>query len=134
MHPRLTLQQEAFCQFYADPKSQCFGNGTEAYCKAFTDTSRSSARRSASNLLTNTDVLDRISGLVKLEGLNDTFVDQQLHFLIRQNGDLSTKLGAIREYNKLRMRIVHRMEAQVIGPTIYTPQKLPDNYSRHESR
>ena len=45
-------------------------------------------------------------------GLNDAHVDKQLAFLITQNAELSVKMSAIREFNKLRQRIVEKSKVQ----------------------
>jgi hypothetical protein len=43
-------------------------------------------------------------------GLNDVAVDQQLAFLITQHENKIVKLGAIKEYNTLRGRIIKKQE------------------------
>lgn len=60
---------------------------------------------SASQILSNIKVCDRISELLEDKGLNDQNIDKQLLYLVNQYSDNSNKLGAIREYNKLKKRI-----------------------------
>jgi len=68
------------------------------------------ARASASRLLTNANTLKRINELLEVGILNDAFVDKQIAFLITQNAELGTKLGAIKEYNALKQRITKKLE------------------------
>lgn len=109
----LTVQQAEFCNLYVT--SSFFGNGVEAYIEAYEiDLSKKgaydNARSCASRLLTNVNILKRIDTLLDNEGLNDSFVDKQLLFLITQNADFSSKVSAIREYNKLKQRITDKIE------------------------
>ena len=114
---KLTKKQELFCRFYATDRG-LFGNGTQAYAKAYNiDLSqkgkKSIAKASASRLLTYDYILDYINKMLDLEGLNDESVDKELHFLIKQCSNLNVKLGAIKEYNSLRKRIIEREEINV---------------------
>jgi len=70
--------------------------------EAYPDTTYAAARSSASVFLTNPNILNRINEILETGILNDQFVDKQLAFLVTQNANLSTKLGAIREYNSLK--------------------------------
>lgn len=111
---KLTKKQELFCRFYATDRG-LFGNGTQAYAKAYNiDLSqkgkKSIAKASASRLLTYDYILDYINKMLDLGGLNDESVDKELHFLIKQCSNLNVKLGAIKEYNSLRKRIIQREE------------------------
>jgi len=114
---KLTKKQELFCRFYATDRG-LFGNGTQAYAKAYNiDLSqkgkKSIAKASASRLLTYDYILDYINKMLDLEGLNDESVDKELHFLIKQCSNLNVKLGAIKEYNSLRKRIIQREEVNL---------------------
>jgi len=116
----LQLKQEKFCQLYATD-IEFFGNGVETYLGIY-DIDRSkpnwykTACSAASRLLSNVKVIDRISELLEEQGLNDVFVDKQLKFLLTQYADFTSKLGAIREYNKLKQRITEKSEVNVITP------------------
>jgi len=68
------------------------------------------AAASASRLLKNVRVCERINEILEQGGLNDQAVDKQLSFLVTQHADFGAKLGAIREYNKLKKRIVEHKE------------------------
>lgn len=115
---RLTPKQERFCQAYAT-EAEFFGNGTAAYIEAYNPSRLhpgwyNAVRSSAHRLLTNANICDRINQLLEEGGLNDQHIDKQLHFLVTQHGDFSAKLGAIREYNKLKKRV----DDKPAGPTV----------------
>ncbi len=118
----LNPQQEMFCQLYASSE-EFFAHGTNAYIEAYNmDTSKPNhykvAQAASSRLLSNVIILNRINELLELRGLNDQFVDKQLEFLITQNADLGTKVASIREYNKLRSRIINRTEITLPTPIL----------------
>lgn len=96
-----------FCQLYASSE-EFFGNGTQSYIETYKPKRignwYNSARSSASDLLTNPNILRCINHLLEMRGLNDVFVDKQLEFLVTQHADFKSKLGAIREYNQLKKR------------------------------
>lgn len=111
----LTQKQKQFCLNYVS--EQFFGNGTKSYISAYQlDMTKpgayASARSQASENLTKPNILKFINELLDSEGLNDVFVDKQLLFLITQNADLSAKVQSIREYNKLRQRIIDKSESK----------------------
>lgn len=105
---KLTEKNIQFCLIYVS--KDFFANGTESYAEAYSiDLSAPGQYRvacsEASRLLTNVDILAYINELLDLNGLNDSFVDKQLTFVITQNADMGSKVAAIREYNKLKKRI-----------------------------
>ena len=111
----LNVHQEKFCKLYVT--KEFFGNGTEAYIEAYgIDLTKKGAyegaRASASRLLTDANILKRINKLLDNEGLNDSYVDKQLLFVITQNADMGSKVQAIKEYNKLKQRIDERIKMQ----------------------
>lgn len=118
----LNPKQLLFCKLYASDK-EFFGNGVESYAEAynFDLTARKGnyeiAKSAASRLLTNVNVLAHINELLEEGGLNDAFVDKQLHFVITQNAEFSSKVAAIREYNKLKQRITDKQQITHILPT-----------------
>ena len=118
----LNPQQELFCQLYATNR-EFFGNGTQAYIEAYDiDTSKRNAYKSAmvsaSRLLRNDKILKRIHDLMEIGILNDARVDKELAFLIEQNAEFGTKLGAIREYNQLKARIKSKLEVGLDSDSI----------------
>lgn len=117
---KLPPKQELFCELFASQR-EFFGNGTESYIEAYNiDLTRkgayAGARASASRLLTNANILARINELLETGILNDEFVDKQIAFLITQNAELGTKLGAIKEYNALKQRITKKLKVDVTNP------------------
>lgn len=113
MEGDLNENQELFAKTYVS--SEFFGNGVQTYIEVYKpDQSKPNwykiACQSASQILSNIKVCERINELLDEAGLNDVFVDKQLLYLISQHNDLANKLGAIKEYNKLKQRIVDKVE------------------------
>ncbi len=113
----LNARQERFCQIYTG-EQEFFGNGVQSYLEVY-DVDRTkpkwyeTACQCASQLLSNPKVFNRINELLEEQGLNDAFVDKQLSFLLAQQSDFTNKLGAIREYNKLKQRIIDKIDHKV---------------------
>lgn len=119
---KLPPKQELFCKLFATER-EFFGNGTESYIEAYDiDLSKkgayAGARASASRLLTKANILQRIDELLEVGVLNDQFVDKQIAFLIAQNAEFSTKLGAIKEYNALKNRITKKLDVTTQGESL----------------
>lgn len=111
----LNERQIAFCNFYVS--EEFLGNGVQSYIHAYNidpndPKSYNSAKHSASLLLDNVNVCKLINSLLDDAGLNDQFVDKRLLFLISQNEDKGTSLGAIKEYNKMKGRITDKLEVK----------------------
>jgi len=112
-------RQEMFCKLYATDR-EFFGNGVESYIEVYNpDRSRpnwyKTACSSASRMLSNVKVYTRINELLETGGLNDTNVDKQILMLINQHADFGAKVAAIREYNKLKQRIVEKVDHTTKG-------------------
>jgi hypothetical protein len=110
---KLNDHQKRFCELYAYGPNR--GNGVLSYSEAYEiDLSEKSGygtcRSNASKLLTKTDILDYIRSLYESNDLNDTLVDNELAFVIKQNSDFGSKVAAIKEYNSLKSRIKNRLE------------------------
>lgn len=119
---KLTPKQEAFCIFYATDK-EFFGNGVQAYIEVYNPNQSKpnwykTACAASSRLLSNVKVCERINELLEESGFNDIAVDKQLAFLLTQFSDFKTKLGAIKEYNKLKQRITEKSEIDHKGITV----------------
>ena len=111
---KLTKKQELFCQTFTT-KWWLFGNGVQTYIEVYEpDTTKSNwyktACQSASQILSNIKVCNRINELLESNGLNDVEVDKQHKYLIEQHVDFWTKMRAISEYNKLKWRIIEKIE------------------------
>lgn len=118
----LNPKQEHFCQLFASDQ-EFFGNGVQSYIKAYSpDQSKKnwykSACVSASQLLSNIKVFTRINELLEESGFNEVAVDKQLAYLINQHDDKTAKLGAIREFNKLKARITEKTDITSGGEPI----------------
>lgn len=111
---RLTPEQDEFCKLYATD-FECFGNGIRAYIIAYglnptNPCDYANAGNNASKSLDKPHIIKRINELLDAQGLNNLYADKQLLFLISQHEDKATKLQAIKEYNKMRGRIIDRQE------------------------
>lgn len=119
---KLNMRQEKFCQLYSTSE-EFFGNGVQAYMEVY-DIDKTkpnwfgTACSAASRLLSNVKVCRRINELLEEQGLNDGYIDKQLLFLVTQHADFGSKLGAIKEYNKLRQRIVNKSDITSNGEPI----------------
>lgn len=110
---RLNPQQELFCQYYAGSR-EFYANGVASYIEAYNINTSipgayNSAKSNAYKLLTKDYILDRINEILGDLIMNDEFVDKQLGFLMTQNAELSVKLNALKEYNKLKQRITDKV-------------------------
>jgi len=119
----LNPKQKKFCELYSS-EEQFFCNGVQSYIEAYEPKQRgnwyNSAKASAFNLLTKTDILLYINYLLELRGLNDSFVDKQLELLITQNADFRSKVQAIKEYNVLKKRVTKSLDITSAGKPIGT--------------
>src|SRR5688572_8866115 len=134
----LNPKQKKFAQLYATV-AEFFGNGVQSYIEAYEpDQSKPNwyrtARSRASELLTNPNVLVRINELLDLT-LNDQHVDKQLALIITQNADFSSKVAAIREYNKLKQRIVEKIDHTSGGKPIpiLAPFNVPTDNGNNQN-
>lgn len=102
----LNERHKLFCLLYTTD-AQCFGNATRSYIHAYdlrTDKQKKSARQMGYFLLTNVYIKGYIDNLFKAVFTNKG-ADTALSELINQRKDLNARLGAIREFNKLKNRV-----------------------------
>lgn len=114
----LNPEQENFCELYAISNER--GNGVLCYSAAYNiDLSEkggySVAAAGASRLLKDVNILSYIRSLYEQNDLNDTVVDNELAFVIKQNADFGSKVAAIKEYNQLKQRIIKKLELSTGG-------------------
>lgn len=114
----INLQQDLFCNYYTSP-TEFYGHGVNSYAAAYDiDISEPGqymvAAVGASRALKNVKIMRRIDSLLADRGLNDAYADKQLLFLMTQSADFGSKLGALREYNKLRQRITEKVQHDVV--------------------
>ncbi|MBW2648116.1 MAG: hypothetical protein JRE23_18550 [Deltaproteobacteria bacterium] len=105
-------KEEMFCVLFASDR-EFMGNGVQSYLEAYDPKVKPGyykvAQNAAHRLLTKAIINSRIAFLIEAE-LNDLQVDKQLSFMVAQNADLKVKLGAVKEYNALKQRVINRME------------------------
>ena len=126
---KLTLKQKVFCIAYLEES----GNAVEAVIKAgyecrYKDNKgeyipNAYNRKLAAVIGYQNLKLPHISSYIssKLEeyGFTDDHVDKQHLFLINQDADLKTKLGAIKEYNALKGRLApKKLDLSTLGEKI----------------
>ena len=116
----ISLQMEIFCRYFTTA-GEFYGNGVRSALHAHNlDALDQRQYRMAKTIsysyLSNEKVLKRINDLMEEGGFNDVNADKQLLFLMTQNSDYSSKLGALKEYNKLKQRVLDRMSLQVEEP------------------
>lgn len=132
----LNPKQELFCQSYVNNWAT-FGNATKSYVEAY-DVEEESARREGSRLLTKVDVKARVVKLLN-DLLKDEIVDAELSKVIQQDNDLSVKVSAIKEYNKLRQRITDKVDMTTKGESMASIteeqfQKILDSYVKRTGK
>lgn len=69
-------------------------------------------------MLTKPIICERINEILEAGGFNDENVDKQHSFLLNQFADLKSKLGAIKEYNQLKGRIINKTDITSGGKPI----------------
>ncbi len=155
---KLTPQQELFCQFYTQNEA-LFGNGTLCYAEAYSfdldslsrkcpdadhseaethqcspsayDLAYQTCSSNGSRLLRSAKVQACITKLLN-EMLRDEVVDSQLAKLILQDEKSEAKIAAIREYNKIRNRIIERVDHTTGGEPIQGFNYLPPANDSHD--
>lgn len=110
---KLNHRQELFCQTYVS--KEFYGNWVQTYIEVYQpDTTKKNwyktACATASEILTNPNICNRINELLESDGLNDQFVDKQMLFLLTQHADFGAKSRMIDSYNKLKGRITDKIE------------------------
>jgi len=115
---KMNEQQRQFAELYAYGPNR--GNGVLCYAEAYdVDLSDkggyASAKSGAWRLLTNDYILSYIRELYEQADLNDTVVDNELAFVIKQNADFGSKVAAIKEYNALKQRIKNKLDIEHSG-------------------
>ena len=109
---KMNLRQKLFCKLYGTYGAPQFGNGCRSYMKAYNlapeqhDYARGAARR----LLTKEHILVEIRQIMDLESVTAEVVDKETSFLILQHADFKSKLGAIKEFNKVAQRIEDKLK------------------------
>lgn len=133
-------ERELFCRYYTQ-NEELFGNATLSYAEAYGykldelpkddavseggkttvpssyDRAYAVCATNGGRLLRNAEVQARITTLLN-EVLRDDVVDSQLAKVIMQDDKYDAKVAGIREYNKLRQRIIVRTDITSGGEPI----------------
>ena len=110
-------KEKKFCHYFAVPeingkKNPYFGKPEIAFQEATGLDDLKACKKEANELLKEEYILRYLKKIIKVQELNDLNVDKELAFLVGQYADLPTKLGAIREYNKLKGRVAEKAEME----------------------
>lgn len=117
----LLPKQELFCQLYLKGNRKQFGNATQCYIDAYNidihlynengtpdyeqnTKNYNTARATGSENLAKLHIKARINEILKAT-FTDSSVDDETAKIIAQDNDLGSKLGAIKEYNRLCERV-----------------------------
>lgn len=103
---KLTVNEEMFCRAMVDLDGECAGQPKRAYAMAYNPTDPKAAWVSteAGKLMKKDNVKKRIDELIEQLGFNNSNVDFEHLKVIKQDRDLSNKMKAISEYNRLKGR------------------------------
>ena len=102
---KLTVMQEAFCRALADINSPTFNDVVASY-ESVANIKKPGdwVKVAAYRLKGKPDIQQRMAEILEETQFNDFNADVEHAKLIRQDKDFSTKLGAIKEYNRLKGR------------------------------
>lgn len=131
---KLNEKQKLFCELYTLDKN-CFGNASKAYRTAYnlTPSQYKAGEVSAHHLLRNPKLEKYISHLLSSQ-YNDKKIDNELSKTIFQNKDLQTKINGIKEYNKLKSRIVEKTDLTSKGDRIaFLPPEILAKHGINEN-
>lgn len=123
---RLIPNHRLFCRYYATNEVGTRGNGTRSYMKAYPNSLETTGAVNSFALLRKTNILTELKRLWSLTGLTDEEVDAQLAGLVRQDSDLKSKLGGIKEYNALKSRVKSDGQPSVSKTLIQIVINSPD--------
>jgi hypothetical protein len=125
---RLTVLQEAFAQAYTDFCAPSFCNAYRSLVstRPFNGT-KESGYAYAYQLRTHPATAARILELLERRGFLDEDVDLQHLAVIRQEKDLTNKMRAIEEYNRMRnrKRVQEPPQVQIIDFTTFQAACTP---------
>ena len=104
----LTPKQKQFCETYLGPR-ETFGNGVQSYLVAVmgidpekaTASDKNTAGVNAHKLLTKEDICLYLNSINNGRGLSRQNVDKAHAFCLNQFGNLTVKIAAVKEANKL---------------------------------
>jgi len=130
----LTPQQDEFCRLYTSWNKLYRGNATQSYIKAYKldvydeETWKMLDKKQYNvwgvlwgKLLKNIRIKKKIDKLLD-EWFSDKTIDNELSYVIKQNEELSSKVSAIKEANRLKARV---REVVPLNFTIDLTDKTP---------
>lgn len=111
----LKINEKLFCEYYATSVVGTRGNATQSYVQAYPDKNPTldTAGVEGWRMLRKPKIINELKRLWKLSHLTDEEVDSELAGIVRQDKDMSNKLGAIREYNRVQGRASDKLKVEV---------------------
>jgi len=103
----LTARQENFCRAYMSVGEPTFCNVLKAYDAAgykMNDNNKKISYSNAREVFLNPKIQTRLAELMEMAGFNNLAVNAEHLKVLRQDKDLSNKMKAIAEYNKMMGR------------------------------
>ncbi len=126
---KITMLQERFSQHFTNYGSPTFGNTTASYIAVCKENGRPVNERKAEangrNLRKKDSVVERVKELMDAAGWNDADVDMEHMKVMKQDKDLSNKMRAISEYNKLQQRGANEEKSVAVNIIQYHPSADP---------
>lgn len=99
----LTPKEKLFCKYYTSRDYFC--NWVRSYMKANANVTYDTAKNEASVLLAKPYIMLYIGDLLDWLEVNQTMADRELAKLMLQDEERWPKLGAIRHFNELHVRV-----------------------------
>ncbi|MDD4110208.1 MAG: hypothetical protein PHS54_01495 [Clostridia bacterium] len=131
---KLKPAEELFCQLYAG-SSEYFNNASMSYVVAYDkkldeiedEKERArvlrNCRSMGSNMLTKLYIRERVSEILR-ENLTNNKIDEEISWVAKQRKDLSSKMRAISEYNKLKGRIEEKIKHSLETENLLTKEQI----------
>ena len=126
---KLSLNEKLFCRYYIFGVEREFaiGNGTRSYAKAYSKDLTKSYDVCSTNaweVLRKPEIKEYNRKLVEQAGWNDEAVDGRLSEIL-YTGKHVDSVQAIKEYNKLKARIIEKVEhsGQITENIVLDPER-----------
>mgnify|MGYP001484357275 CR=1 FL=1 len=131
-------KREAFCQ---EVSGECWGNNTEAYCRAFGVTDRSAAGASAARLMRDPLVKARIERLreeaIEVLGVDRVYLLQNRKYIAEHGRNMADRLHALDAMEKslgldapLKININQNSNVNVLGVAGVVKIENPAEFAR----
>lgn len=108
----LSLRHQLFVDLYTSIDNDHFANATQCYAQAYgmNKSQLRSAHSCACKLLRDPRVVAAVNERIEDMGYSILNANRQLCRLMNQDADFPTKLGALKEFNRLTGRITDKMQ------------------------